>query len=220
MTIRHRLTVGLAWMFAGNWAGEVCNLIVFVILARLLGAGAFGLAMMAIAFIVLTEALVRETLTEFLIQQKDMASGHLDAVFWSLAGISAGLILCLILLSEVIAAIYGEPEVADLLRWAAPTVLFIGLSGVPVVLLRRELEFGVLAIRTTVGIVAGGVVGITMAVLDYGAWSLVGQRLVQVFVINIFALDHHELAARLWCDNSAVSRCLAIWSQDVEFASD
>lgn len=190
--IRRRFTVGVAWMFAGIGAEQVCTFLVVIIMARLLGAEAYGLVMMAMIFITLAEFLVRETITDALIQQKDLQPGHLDAVFWSMCGISGGLALCIVVFADSVASLYAEPRVAEYLIWLWPTVVFIGVSGVPVAILRRNLEFRMLAVRATAGIVAGGTVGITMAVLGYGPWSLIGQRLVQVAVNNIlpwFAVD-------------------------------
>ncbi|MCP5433185.1 MAG: oligosaccharide flippase family protein, partial [Alphaproteobacteria bacterium] len=88
MSERRRFSVGMAWMFAGNWVEQACNFAIFVTLARILGAEAFGLAMMAMAFIVFAEFLVRETITEGLIQQHEVEPGHLDATFWLLALLS------------------------------------------------------------------------------------------------------------------------------------
>lgn len=180
--VQQRLITGIAWMFAGNWAEQIFGFLVFIVLARLLGAEGFGLAMMAIAFVVLGECLVRESLTEALIQRREVDDGHLDSLFWSLLLVSGGFVALLFLLAPAIARFFSQPELTDYLRVASFTILFVGLSGVPVAQLRRRLEFRVLAMRATVGVVLGGIVGVAMAFMDYGPWSLIGQRLVQIFV--------------------------------------
>jgi O-antigen/teichoic acid export membrane protein len=174
MSIRRRLVVGVAWMFAGNWTEQAANFLVFIVLARMLGAEAFGLAAMAIVFVLLGEFLVRETLTETIIQLKQVEDGHLDAVFWLLGLLSVCIVGLTIICADWIAGLFSEPRVAGYLVWATPAVLCIGLSGVPVACLRRQLEFRVLAIRATLGVLAGGAVGIAMALGDLGPWSLVG----------------------------------------------
>ncbi|SHJ63744.1 Membrane protein involved in the export of O-antigen and teichoic acid [Cycloclasticus pugetii] len=184
VSIKQRLLVGVTWMFAGNWSEQIINFLVFILLARILGAEVFGLATMAMVFVVFSEFLVRQTLTETIVQQKNLEDGHLDAIFYLLALLSVVLVALLILLAEQIAQIYSEPRVADYLTWASPTVLFIGLSGVPVALLKRKLEFRVLAVRATVGIVTGGIVGVILAFMDYGVWCFIVQHVVKVFVNN------------------------------------
>lgn len=184
MPIKKRLFTGISWMFAGNWSEQIVNFLVFIILARILGAEAFGLATMAMVFIVFAEFLVRQTLTETIIQQKNLEDGHLDAIFYLLGFLSLFLVALLILLAEHIANIYSEPRVADYLIWASPTVLFIGFSGVPVALLKRKLEFRALAIRATIGIFVGGTVGVVLALLDYGVWSFIAQHVVRILINN------------------------------------
>ncbi len=191
MSLRRRLITGLAWTFAGSWTEQAFNFAIFILLARLLGAEAFGFAMMGIVIVIFAEFLVRETVTESLIQLETVEDGHKDAVFWLLGGFSLALVAVLVLSADVIASLYGQPDIADFLVWLSPVILFIGFSGVPVAGLRRDLNFKSLAIRATLGVIAGGIVGISMALKGYGAWSLIGQRLAQVFVNNIFVWFAH-----------------------------
>lgn len=191
MAIGRRLAVGLAWMFAGNWTEQATNFVVFVVLARLLGAEAFGLAAMATVSILFAEYLVRETITETIIQLENVEDGHLDALFYLLGLLSLGIVVLLIALADRIAGAFSEPRVAGYLVWATPSVLFLGFSGVPVACLRRKLEFRALAVRATLGVLAGGVVGISMATMDLGAWSLIAQRVTQVSVISALAWVAH-----------------------------
>lgn len=174
-------------MFAGSWSEQVINFFVFILLARLLGAEAFGLSTMAIVFVLFAEFLVRQSISDAIIQIDKLEDGHLEVVFWLLAVISIILFLLLVAFSHQIADFYSAPEIADYLAWVAPTVLFIGFSGVPVGLLRRDMQFSTMAIRATVGVAGGGIVGIVMALQGFGVWSFIAQRIVQVFLNNLLA---------------------------------
>lgn len=188
MSVRRRFTIGVAWMFAGNWVELGCNFAFFVVLAHLLAPEALGTAMMSMAFITFGEALVRETLSESLIRRQELDSAFIDALFWSLGGLAVALAAILALSAPFIAAhIYHEAKVTDLLRVASLSIVFIGFSGIPVSLMRRELEFRVLAVRATIGVMAGGAVGIALAVMGYGPWAIIGQRVVHVLVTNLLA---------------------------------
>ena len=46
-------------------------------------------------------------------------------------------------------------------------------------MLKREMDFRTLSIRSNIGVVAGGVVGLGMAFTGFGAWALVGQILAR-----------------------------------------
>ena len=97
------------------------------------------------------------------------------------------IVLALAVISQVAARAYGEPTVGPLLLAASPTVLMIGTAGVSTALLRRQLAYRALAIRTVLGVIAGGTVGITMALNEFGAWSLVGQRLTEVGINSVLS---------------------------------
>ena len=79
MSVARQFSAGVAWMAAGSWAEQAINFAIFVILARLLGAEAFGLLAMASAFVVFSEFLVRESLSEVLISTEDRKSTRLNS---------------------------------------------------------------------------------------------------------------------------------------------
>lgn len=171
-------------MFAGIGVEQACGFIIVIVLARILQAEAIGLFMMAMLFVIIAEFLVRDTVGDALIALGEVEDGHLDAAFWALIGCSTAVALVIVLAAWPISAAYHQPVVAQFLYWMWPTVTLIALGGVPTGILRRHLEFRALALSATLGVVLGGVVGIAMALLGYGPWSLVGQRLTQIFFNN------------------------------------
>ena len=180
MTLDRKIGSSLAWMSAGSWIEQAVNFAVFAILARLLGVEAFGLLAMAAAFVLVSEFLVRESISEVLLTSDDPSDDRLNSVFWLLAGFGTLLTLILLLASHPVAVFYDAPQVGPLLLALSPTVLMIALTAVPVAILRRDMQFRVLALRAVAGVIVGGVVGIGMALSDFGVWSLAGQRLAQV----------------------------------------
>lgn len=187
MTVARAFSRGVAWMAVGNWIEQAVNFAVFVTLARLLGAKDYGLLAMAAVFIVLCESLVRESLSEYLIAAREMHAADLDATFWLLVALGAGLGVALALVAPVAARAYGEPQVQTLILALAPSVMIVALNAVPVAILRRELAFRILAIRAVAGVILGGIVGIGMAVAGYGVWSFVGQWLTLITTNAILA---------------------------------
>ncbi len=177
MSLERRFTSGVAWMSAGIWVEQAFNFIIFAILARILGVEAFGLLAMVAAFVLFSEFLVRETISDILLTHDVLSPERLNSVFWLLALLGAVLTLVLYLCAPLISDFYNEAVAGPLLVGLSPTVLMIALTAVPVAILRREMQFRVLAIRAALGAAVGGVVGIGMALAGFGVWSLVGQRL-------------------------------------------
>ncbi len=164
-------------MSAGIWVEQAFNFIIFAILARILGVEAFGLLAMVAAFVLFSEFLVRETISDILLTHDALSPERLNSVFWLLALLGVVLTIVLYLGAVPVSNFYNEPVAGRLLIGLSPTILMISLTAVPVAILRREMRFRVLAIRAALGAAVGGVVGIGMALAGYGVWSLVGQRL-------------------------------------------
>jgi PST family polysaccharide transporter len=192
--MKRDFTTGVAWSAAASWLEQAAAAIIFLFIAKLIGVESFGITAMAFAFLFLGEYLVRDTITEAIVERSSLEEGRLEATFVALTGFALALMLILITLAPVIARLYGEPVVASLLIVASPTVLMIGVAGVSTALLRRRLAYKTLAIRTIVGVAAGGIVGIVMALNGFGAWSLVGQRLAEISVNSVLAFK----AANWW----------------------
>jgi O-antigen/teichoic acid export membrane protein len=184
---RQQVGASIAWMAMGNWVEQAFNVLIFVILARLLGVEAFGLLAMAAAIVILCEFLVRETLTEYLVASPSEDQAHSDAVFYSLIAFSGALFFALWGSADLIAGLYQQEIVVPLIQYLAASVIFVALGAVPASLLRRHMKFKALAIRAVAGVVCGGVVAVWMALNGYGVWSLVAQRLVQVGVNTVLA---------------------------------
>ncbi|MGB3148481.1 MAG: oligosaccharide flippase family protein, partial [Paracoccaceae bacterium] len=180
MSITRDFSRGVAWMALGNWVEQAVNFAVFVTLARLLGASDYGLLAMASVFIVMCEALVRESLSEYLISAKNPAPEDMNATFWLLTGFGLLLALGLAAASGLAARLYGEAQVQWLILALCPSIVIVAMNAVPVALLRRTLSFRILAIRAVAGAVLGGITGIGMALAGLGVWSFVGQWLVMI----------------------------------------
>lgn len=187
MVIRQKFGAGVAWMAFGNWTEQAVNFVVFILLARLLDADAFGMLAMASVIVVLAEFLVRESLTEYLIAAGAPEDADFNAVFWLLLVLGAGLTAAALALARPIAAAYGHADIAPLIVALSPTILMIAATAVPVAVLRREMAFRSLSLRAIAGVVAGGIAGIGLALAGYGVWALVGQRLAQVLANILIA---------------------------------
>ena len=182
MSIHRQFGSGVAWMAAGNWIEQGINFALFVILARLLGAEAYGLMAMAAAFVLIGEALVRDSFSDFLIAAKDPQPGHFNATFWILALFGLGLGAAMALAAGPLADLYGEARVSAPMRALAASIPMIALTAVPVAMLRREMRLRVLALRAVAGVIGGGLVALALALSGFGVWALVAQRLVQVLI--------------------------------------
>lgn len=148
-----------------------------IILAHLLSPGQFGVAAMAAPVIGFAAIFNDLGFQQATIQKPKIVHAEVSLLFWVNTGVSASLAVLLVLLSPVIAWMYGEPQVGPVVR-ALAGVLFVGsLSAQSYALLNRRMQFTSLAIIDVAGAVAGVVTGIGFAWLGAGYWALVLQSL-------------------------------------------
>jgi len=185
--MKREFTSSAAWSAAASWIEQAAAGLIFLVIARLIGVESFGIAAMAFAFLFLGEFLVRDTVTEAIVARETLEDGRLEATFVALSGFAFLIMLVLLVIARIAALLYDQPQVAPLLSAASPVVLMIGLAGVSTALLRRRLAFRALAIRTVLGVLGGGAVGIALALSGFGAWSLVGQRLTEIAINSALA---------------------------------
>lgn len=187
MELREKATQGVFWAFVEKWGTQLTSFVVFLILARLLDPGSFGLVSMAMVVVGFLQVFLDQGLSEVVIQKKDLTSEHLDTAFWANIATGISLMFICILLSGATARFYREPELSVVIKILSFTFVFVSLSSTQQAILKRSLDFKGLALRTVVARLCGGAVGIVMAILGNGVWSLVGQSLVNGFV-GIFML--------------------------------
>jgi O-antigen/teichoic acid export membrane protein len=166
-----------AWSFVQTWGRQIVSVLVFLVLARLLEPSAFGVIALTGVLIALLQAFVDQGFSDAVVQRERLDREHLDTAFWANVAIAIVFAAVLVLSAGLIADAFREPTVAPVLRWLSPAIVIGALAGVQNGLLRRNLSFKSLALRSLVGISVGGCVGVAMAIAGYGVWSLVGQQL-------------------------------------------
>ena len=173
---------GLGWTVLRSVSSRLIGSLVFVVLARLLDPEAFGTVALASVFVVLLSLLVESGFGEALIQRRRVSARDLDTAFWANNAIGVLLAAVMVAGAGLIAAPFDQPDLAPVLQALSVVFVFAALASVPQALLRRELAFRQVALRGLAGTLAGGAVGVGMALLGFGVWSLVGQMLANAVV--------------------------------------
>lgn len=182
MTLRRKAVHGAKWTTLQQVIGQLVDFTVFILLARLLGPDDFGLVAMAAVIIAFMGPFVSQGLGAAIVQRSELERAHLDAAFW--ANLFLGVALCIVLIvtSELWARFFSEPRLTAILIWLSASFVFSSLTTVQQAILRRDIKFKLLALRTLASRLAGGVVGVVLALNDFGVWSLVARQLVATFV--------------------------------------
>ena len=168
-----------AWSLAQNAGGRGLSFLVFIGLARLLVADDFGIIALAASIMAVCTVFLEMGCAEALVQRDTVTDDHVNGVFWTTLGISGLLAAGVIVAGGAIARAFSVPALETILPVLAGTLPFTATSVVLAAYLRRQLAFKALAYRTIVVNVVSAVVGIGMALMDMGVWSLVGKMVVE-----------------------------------------
>ncbi|MBV9391821.1 MAG: lipopolysaccharide biosynthesis protein, partial [Verrucomicrobia bacterium] len=143
-----------------------------VILARLLTPEDYGLVGMATAIIGIAPLLLDLGTRDAVIQQHKITSGEISALFWITTAIGCGLAIVVSASGPLIARFYGEPRLTAVAVISSLSLIGLALSYQHQALLRRAMQFRVLAIIDIAANVVSTVIAIIMAFKGFAYWSL------------------------------------------------
>ena len=175
------------------------------VLARVVAPADFGLV--AIASIALSFAAMFSEigLGPALIQRLELTEKHVHAGFTLSLLLSGVLFVICEIAAPWIAILFREPLVTPVVRALAFSFVLNGPSLVAEALLQRELAFKRLMwVRLAAWGLGYAPVGVTLAWLGFGVWSLVAATLTQVTVQTVLMLSLQPHKLRLSLDRAAV----------------
>jgi O-antigen/teichoic acid export membrane protein len=179
VAIRLSSLSSVSWVSVEKITQQVLWLVLFSILAPILGPGAYGEFSIVMVFIGFCELVLADGMVEVLVTLVDLEQSHV-ATTNLLAGLGAlglGLVLCG--LAPAVGALFQNDTIRPLMTALAPLPLLSFLSAAPIALLQREMRFQRLALRSIVSLALGGVAGIGAAIAGAGVWALAVQVIVQ-----------------------------------------
>jgi len=191
---------GFAWQYLSFITQALLQIVVLAILARLLSPedfGVVGLAMIVVGFATLFSQL---GVGPALIQRSELTPTHIRVGFSISILLSLVLTFITIVVSPLAALFLQSDRVTNVLSVISLNFLFAGFGVVAESLLKRNLQFRKLMWARTGSYLFGyAIVGISMAWLGYGVWSLVGATLGQslVYSLLLFILNPHSLLPSL-----------------------
>lgn len=173
------------WVTAERAFTEVFSLTLFAVQAPILGPSAFGLVTAAMVFVNFWEGVPAIAITEALLSVRNLDQQHFRTAT------TASVLFCLAFgatifaFAEPLATAFGNAELASIMRVMAVLPLIQCFSIAPVAAAQRAMQFETITLRTTISLIAGGIVGLVLALTGAGVWSLVWQAVAQRLVANV-----------------------------------
>jgi len=167
------------WVTVEKFSQQAVWLVLFAILAPILGPRPYGLFAIVMVFIGFCEYVTVEAAAEALMGMDPLEPQHLRTATTCnlIVSILAGAVV--FLLAPLFGRIFGDPELGSLFRVLSILPGISALTSAPTAALKRQMDFRPLAIRSTLGLAIGGAGGVALALAGVGVWALVAQILLQ-----------------------------------------
>lgn len=176
--LKDKTVRGVGWSAIDNVAKYAVTFIVGIILARLLSPDDYGLIGIISIFTTVCTALIDGGFGDALVRKKDVTDDDYNTVFIVNLVLSLFLYAVIFLCSPLIAVFFNREELVSLTRVSSLSLIIGALSLVQLKRLTKAIDFKTQTKISVISSVISGVVGITMALLGFGVWSLVAQGLV------------------------------------------
>lgn len=175
----------MIWSFIQTIGKQGTTFIVLAILAMFLDPTDFGIIGMALTWVAFIQVFSEIGFGAALIQRQNVKSKHFSTVFF--VNVVSGILLTFIgiICSWPCALFFKTPEIQPVMAVLSSGFIINSFSLTQLVIAQKELRFKDLAIRDISASLFGGGIGIALAYLKYGVWSLVAQLIITYLVASI-----------------------------------
>ena len=172
------------WSFMEQGGSKLILMAVQIVLARLLSPEAFGVLAVMLVVTSIADAIAQSGLGMALIQKTDASDDSFANAWWLSLGMALVLYVAIFFAAPGIACFYNSPDLAEYLRVLGLIVFFNSVNSIQRAFFQRSLDFRSIFRATTIAAFVSGAIGIALAFLGFGIWSLVAQALAQSAAVS------------------------------------
>jgi teichuronic acid exporter len=176
-SLKSKTINALSWSFIEySWVHGI-RFLVGIILARLLFPEQFGLIGMLGIFIAVAQVFLDSGFGAALIQRQEITQVHICSIFYFniVIGILATIILFLI--APWVAVFYNQPLLEPMMQVFSIRILIDSLGIIHATTLTKKIDFKTISKISIIAGTGSGVVGVSLAAIGMGVWSLVVQQI-------------------------------------------
>lgn len=188
MNLTAQTFTGLKWSYLSTGINTALQVGVSAVMARLLTPADFGLVAMAGVVLGLANFISRLGIGSAVVQKDELNDEDVRAAGCLAIGLGTVVFTGVVVGAPLALLLFDQPLVVPVLRVMAVSFLISGMTVTASALLRREMAFDTIAMIEVASYVVGfGIVGLSLAALGFGVWSLVIAGLSQQGVACVLA---------------------------------
>ena len=185
-SLKDKTISGVGWSAADAFLGQGVTFLVGLVLARLLSPEEYGLIGIVTIFTTILLGVIDSGFSNALIRRLKVTEEDYCTLFYFNLLVSVAMYGLLYVGAPSIAHFFDRPQLVSLTRVMGLLLIFQAISIVQYTILSRNIDFKTKTKAGLISALVSGAVGITMAFLDYGVWSLVAQQLSRQLLYSLF----------------------------------
>ncbi|MBV8041273.1 MOP flippase family protein [Pluralibacter sp.] len=179
MSLREKTISGAKWSALATLTIISLGLVQMTVLARIIDNHQFGLLTVSLVIIALADTLSDFGIANSIIQRKAISQQALTTLYWLNVGLGVAVFAGVFLLSDAIAALLHNPDLAPLMRALAFAFVVIPHGQQFRALMQKELEFNKIGLIETAAVLAG----FTFTVVSAHFWP-VAMTAILGYLVN------------------------------------
>ncbi|UOU96720.1 lipopolysaccharide biosynthesis protein [Chryseobacterium daecheongense] len=187
MISQNKLYKGLIWSTIEKILIVAVQILIEIVLARFVSPKEYGIMGMLLIIISLSQVLVDSGLGSALIFKKDRSEIDFSTAFYASLAIGLFTYLLIFILAPYI-AVFFKSDIVAYIRIISFTIIIGSTSIIYKTKLNIELDFKSQAKFSFFAILISGVVGLVLAIGNFGVWALVVQNILFSFLTLIFLI--------------------------------
>ncbi len=177
--------ISIIWALAQQFSTQIIGLLVTVIMARLIMPEEYGLMGLVYVYAAIATVLVEGGLTHSLIRTPNPDNEDFSSVFFANLIVSLVLYIILFFCAPFISEFYNQDILTSIIRVYSLTFLISSFSVVQNTILIKSLKFKTILLINLPSLFISSIVGVILAVIGYGVWSLVWSAIVKSFLLTV-----------------------------------
>ncbi len=175
-SLKDKTVKGTIWSATDAFLAQGVTFAVGIVLARMLSPEEYGLIGIVTIFTTIMAGIVDSGFSNSLIRKLEVSDDDYCTLFFVNLGISVLMYSIFWVGAPVIAYFFERAQLVSLCRVMGLILIIQAFSIVQYTILSRRIDFKTKAKANVVSAILSGIVGVAMAYMGFGVWSLVAQQ--------------------------------------------
>lgn len=184
-TIKDKAANGLFWAIMEKGGKQFIQFTLGIVIARHLTPADYGIVGMLAIFMAISGVLLDSGIESALVQKQNRTDEDISTAYYSTFAISIILYTILYISAPYISSFYKTPILTSITRVLSLTLIINSFYMPAMTLLSIRLDFKAQTVISLIALLAGGVLGIILAVKGAGPWALVYYSLAESLIRGI-----------------------------------